>query len=38
MGKGEIVLSFTLYLENDEIRLKMGGVLASRLFDHFYIK
>ena len=35
MGKREIVLSFTLYLENDEIRLKMGGVLASRLFDHF---
>ena len=38
MGKREIVLSFTLYLENDEIRFKMGGVLASRIFDHFYIK
>ena len=25
-------------LGNDEIRLKMGGVLASRTFDHFYIK
>ena len=25
-------------LGKDEIRFKMGGVLASRLFDHFYIK
>ena len=37
MGKGEMVLSLTLYLENDEIRLKMGGVLASRKFDHFIL-
>ena len=37
MGKGEMVLSFTLYLENDEIRFKMGGVLASRKFDNFIL-
>ena len=38
MGKRDMVLSFTLYLEITKIRLKMGGVLASRTFDHFYIK